>query len=87
MYSDLIVWDDPDDPDGNHRHIVATGLVTTEEVEDVISGHQGPWGASRSSGVPFITGTASAGRRLGVVFTIVPDSGLRLDPSRHCFPA
>jgi hypothetical protein len=42
MYYDLIVWDDADDPDGNHRHIVATGLVTTGEVEDVIAGHQGP---------------------------------------------
>jgi hypothetical protein len=62
-----------DDPDGNHRHIVATGLVTTDEVEDVISGHQVPWSASRSSGLPFITGTTSTGRRLGVVFTIVPD--------------
>ena len=30
MYYDLIVWDDADDADGNHRHIVATGLVTTD---------------------------------------------------------
>ena len=73
MYYDLIVWDDADDPDGNHQHIVATGLVNTEEVEDVIAGHQGPWKASRSSGLPFIEGTASTGRRLAVVFTILPD--------------
>ena len=73
MYYDLIVWDDADDPDGNHRHIVATGLVTTEEVEDVIAGHQGPWTTSRSSGLPIIFGTASTGRRLAVVFSIVPD--------------
>jgi hypothetical protein len=73
MYYDLIVWDDADDPDGNYRHIVSTGMVTTEEVGDVIAGHQGPWMASRSSGLPIITGTASTGRRLGVVFTIVPD--------------
>jgi hypothetical protein len=73
MYYDLIVWDDADDPDGNHRHIVATGLVTTDEVEDIIAGHQGPWTASRSSGLPFIRGTTSTGRRLAVVFTIVPD--------------
>jgi hypothetical protein len=37
MYYGLIVWDDADDPDGNDRHIVATGLVTTEEVEDVLN--------------------------------------------------
>ncbi len=73
MYFDLIVWDDDDDPNGNHRHIVATGLVTTEEVEDVIAAHQGPWTASRSSGLPFIKGTASTRRRLTVVFTIIPD--------------
>jgi hypothetical protein len=74
MYFDLIVWDDADDPDGNHQHIVATGAVTTEDVEDVIAGHQGPWTTSRSSGLPFIIGTTPAGLRLAVVFMIVPDS-------------
>ncbi len=73
MYYDLIVWDDEDDPDGNHRHIVATGWVTTPEVEDVIAAHQGPWGTSRSSGLPFITGRTSTGQRMAVVFTIIPD--------------
>ena len=73
MYYDLIVWDDADDPDGNHWHIVTTGLVTTEEVEDVIAGHRGQWEASRRSGLPIILGTASTGRRLAVVFTVVPD--------------
>lgn len=73
MYFDLIVWDDEEDPEGNHRHIVATGLVTPREVEDVIAAHQGPWDASRSSGLPFIVGTSSAGHRLAVVFTIIPD--------------
>ncbi len=73
MYYDLIVWDDADDPDGNHRHIVATGLVTTGEVEDVIAGHQGPWTTSHSSGLPIILGMASTGRRLVVIFSIVPD--------------
>ncbi len=73
MYHDLIVWDDADDPDGNHRHIVITGLITTEEVKDVIAGHQGAWATSRSSGLPIIFGTASSGRRLAVVFSILPD--------------
>ena len=73
MYFDLIVWDDEEDPDGNHRHIVATGLVTPREVEDVIAAQQGPWDASRSSRLPFIVGTASTGQRLAVVFTIIPD--------------
>jgi hypothetical protein len=58
MYYDRTVRDDEDDPDGNHRHIVATGLVTTQEVEDVIAGHQGPWAASRSSGARAILARA-----------------------------
>jgi hypothetical protein len=73
MYCDLIVWDAADDPEGNYSHIVRTGLVAVEEVEDVIAAHQGPWGTSQSSGLPIIIGTASTGRRLAVVFTIVPD--------------
>jgi hypothetical protein len=73
MDFDVILWDAEDDPDGNHCHIVTTGLVTEEEVVDVIAGHHGPWGSSRSSGNPIIFGTASTGRRLAVVFVIVPD--------------
>jgi hypothetical protein len=46
--------------------------VTAQEVEDVIAADQGPWIASRSSGLPFITGTASTGHRLAVIFTIFP---------------
>lgn len=73
MYYDLILWDDVDDPEGNDSHIVTTGLVAVEEVEDVIAAHQGPWEESWSSGLPIIIGTPSFGRRLAVVFTIVPD--------------
>ncbi len=86
MYYDLIVWDDEDDPDDNYRHIVATGLVSSDEVEDVIAGHQGPWNASRSSGLPIITGTASTGRRLAVVFTIIPDPDYVLVRPVTAFP-
>ena len=73
MYYDLIIWDDEDDAAGNYRHIVDTGEVTVQEVEDVISDHTGPWQSSRSSGNPIIFGAATTGRRLAVVFVIVPD--------------
>ena len=73
MYFDLIVWDDKDDANGNYRHIVTTGQVSEEEVADVIAGHNGRWERSRSSGNPLIRGTASTGRRLVVVFVVVPD--------------
>jgi hypothetical protein len=47
--------------------------IGQEEVADVIATHRGPLGSSRSSGNPIIFGTASTGRRLAVVFVIVPD--------------
>jgi hypothetical protein len=73
MYFDLIVWDDEDDPHGNYHHIVTTGQVSEEEVADVIARHKGPWERSRSSGNPLVCGTASTGRRIVVVFVVVPD--------------
>ena len=73
MHFDQILWDDEDDADGNYRHIVTTGLVSEEEVADVIGGHHGTWEISRSSGNPLIRGTASTGRRLIVIFMIEPD--------------
>ena len=73
MYYDEILWDGKDDPDGNYCHIVTTGLVSQEEVVDVIRKHTGSWEISRSSGRPFIRGKASTGRRIAVVFVIEPD--------------
>lgn len=73
MDYDVILWDDEDNPDGNYRHIVTAGLVSEDEVADVIASHKGPWELSRSSGNPIIRGTASTGRRLAVVFILVPD--------------
>lgn len=73
MYYDLTIWDDESDSDGNYRHIVGTGEVTVQEVEDVVSGHEGPWASSRSSGHSIIFGTTSTGVRLAVVFIILSD--------------
>lgn len=73
MYYDAILWDDPDDPGGNYRHIVETGLVSAEDVEDVIAGHWGLLIKSRSSGLSMVFGTSSVGLRLGVVFRVVQD--------------
>jgi hypothetical protein len=73
VYYDLIVWDDEDDPNGNHRHVVATGEVTTEEVEEILANHVGPWSLSRCSGNPIIQGVAANGRRIAVVFIVLPD--------------
>ncbi len=56
MFIDLIVWDDEDDPDGNVEHILGTGEVTLEEVEEILSNHQGTVERSDQSGNPIIFG-------------------------------
>ena len=86
MYHDLILWDDEDDPEGNYWHIVTTGLVTLEEVEEVISSHRGPFDASRSTGLPIIFGTTSGGRHIAVVFVVVPDPELVLIRPVSAYP-
>jgi len=45
-----ILWDEPDDPDGNVQHIAEHGL-TIEDVEEVLSNPTSE-GTSASSGLP-----------------------------------
>jgi hypothetical protein len=68
---DLIAWDAEDDPVGNYQHIVGTGEVTAEEVEEVLAGHPGqrPDAYSDTSGHPIIFGTTSTGKRIAVVYS------------------
>jgi hypothetical protein len=44
----LVIWDDPDDPDGNVAHFAEHGL-TMEEVLDVLMDPDARTGVSRSS--------------------------------------
>jgi len=49
-----ILWDDPDDPDGNVQHIADHGL-SIEDVEEVLSNPTSE-GTSASSGRPCVWG-------------------------------
>ena len=49
-----IIWDDPDDPDGNVQHIAEHGL-TMEDVEEVLANPKSE-GKSASSGFPCVWG-------------------------------
>ena len=76
MYIDLIVWDDEDDPNGNVQHIVGPGEVTTEEVDEVLNDHEGPFDSSDSSGNPIIFGWTSTGKHIAVIFAFEVDPDL-----------
>jgi translation elongation factor EF-1beta len=60
-----IIWDLPDDPDGNVRHI-ADHDVSQEEVEEVLRNPEGIE-RSRSSAWPIAFGETAAGRIIAVV--------------------
>jgi hypothetical protein len=86
MHIDLVIWDDEDDPDGNHRHIVGAGEVTVEEVEDVLYDPEAEVEVSRSSGRPIAFGWTADGRRIAVVFEFEPDPALVLARPKTAYP-
>ena len=57
MYIDLIIWDDEDDPAGNVQHIIGSGEVTVEEVEEVLYKCDGRTEDSRRTGKPIVFGS------------------------------
>jgi hypothetical protein len=61
-----ILWDDPDDPDGNVQHIAEHGL-DIDEVEEVL-GSPTSEGVSASSGFPAVWGYTLEGLYIIVVF-------------------
>ena len=64
-----VVWDLPNEPDGNVDHISEHGL-TQQDVEDVLFGvHE--LDTSRSSGRPIALGFTSAGEYICVVFELI----------------
>jgi hypothetical protein len=62
----IIIWDLPEDPDGNVQHIAAHD-ITIEEVEEVLLDRNSEDTISRSSGRPITFGYTSSGRYLAVV--------------------
>ena len=66
MLFDSILWDLPDDPEGNVQHCAEHG-ITMEEVEEVFQNISDS-DVSRSTGRPVVFGETLAGRYLMVVY-------------------
>jgi hypothetical protein len=81
-----IIWDLPDDPNGNYRHILDGHDVTIEEVEEVLLGPHGDRTFSRSSGYPIVFGWTTTGKYIAVVYEEVLDDPLIVRPIT-AFPA
>ena len=69
---DYIDWDDPDDEDGNVRHIAENG-VTVEEFEELLDSPTASDDISRSSGRPVRFGWTSTGKHLLIAYEIEDD--------------
>jgi hypothetical protein len=75
----IIIWDLPEDPDGNVQHIAAHH-ITVDEVEEVLLDRDSEDTISRSSGRPITFGYTSSGRYLAVVWEHVDDNPLTIYP-------
>ena len=67
-----IIWDLPDDPDGNVQHIAQHGLVPSD-VEYVLNQPKRR-SKSRSSGRPMVFGRTPAGEDIVVIYEDIDDS-------------
>ncbi len=66
-----IIWDLPDDSDGNIQHIAEQGLVPSD-VEYVLN-HPKRRLKSRSSGRPIVFGRTPAGEEIAVIYEEIDD--------------
>ena len=71
-----LLWDDPDDPDGNVQHIAEHGL-DIEDVEEVLSDPFSE-GFSASSGLPAVWGYSLEGIYIIVVFQEIDEEMIRV---------
>jgi hypothetical protein len=69
-----VIWDLPDDPDGNVQHIAQHGLVPSD-VEFVLN-HPQNRSTSRSSGRPMVFGSTPSGETIVVVYEEVGDGAI-----------
>jgi hypothetical protein len=67
-----VIWDLPDDPDGNVQHVAEHGL-TPIDVEHALN-HPYRRVTSRSSGRPLLFGRTPSGEEIVVVFEEIDDS-------------
>ena len=71
-----VLWDDPDDPNGNVAHIAEHGL-TIEEVEEVLAVPVST-GVSKSSGRPCLWGYTLEGAYLIVIYEEIDEITIRV---------
>jgi uncharacterized DUF497 family protein len=71
-----IIWDMPDDPDGNVQHIAEHGLAI-EDVEDGLSDPTSE-GVSASSGSPCVWGYTPEGVYIIVVYEEIDEDMIRV---------
>jgi uncharacterized DUF497 family protein len=76
MYFLRIIWDDPDDINGNVQHIQEHGLEI-DDVEDVLKNPDSE-GKSKSSGRPVVWGYTSDNVYILVVFEWIDDDTIRV---------
>jgi uncharacterized DUF497 family protein len=79
MFDAHVIWDLPDDPDGNIQQIVEHGL-TQDDVEDVLFAWDSITTTSRSSGEQITFGYTADGRYIAVVWEHVMDDPLTMRP-------
>jgi uncharacterized DUF497 family protein len=71
-----ILWDDPDDPDGNIPHIAAHGL-TIEDVEEALV-NAASEGMSESTGRPCVWGCTLEDIYIFVVYEVIDQDMIRV---------
>lgn len=67
-----VIWDLPDDPNGNVQHIAQHGLVPSD-VEYVLN-HPMRRSKSRSSGRPIVFGRTPSGEDIAVIYEEIDDA-------------
>lgn len=71
-----IIWDDPDDPDGNVQHILEHGLEI-EDVEEVLADPTSE-GDSASSGRPCVWGYTLEDIYIIVIYEEIEEDAIRV---------
>lgn len=71
-----VLWDDPNDPDGNVEHIGEHGL-TIDDVEEVVENPTSE-GHSNSSGLPCLWGYTLEGQYIIVVYEPIDEDMIRV---------
>jgi len=79
MLDAQVIWDLPDEEDGNVEHLAEHG-ITPEEAEEVLFDPNSETTRSRTSGENITFGETGEGRYLAVVWEHIDDNPLTLRP-------